>query len=148
MAIFGYNEVEMTWNLFHRVSRPKAIHFYGSYDEIRWFFIFHQFRAVLGPLGPIPGKPDFSGKIRLCNFSSNIIPKLLAGFQKHPTSRFPELWKLLTLPPYLLTIIWAVGSTDVENCSVPHMALGSTSEIILRTFELLFYSSFSSFHIQ
>ena len=97
VAIFGYNEVEMTWNLFHRVSRPKAIHFYGSYDEIRWFFIFHQFRAVLGPLGPIPGKPDFSGKIRLCNFSSNIIPKLLAGFQKHPTSRFPELWKLLTL---------------------------------------------------
>ena len=96
VAIFGYNDVEMTWNLFHRVSRPKAIHFDGSYDENRSFSIFHQFRAVLGPLGPIPGKPDFSGKIRLCNFSSNIIPKLLAGFQKHPTSRFPELWKLTT----------------------------------------------------
>ena len=53
----------------------------------------------------------------------------------------------LLLIIYLLTL-WAYSSTIVENCSVPHMALGSTSEIILRTFELLFYSSFSSFHIQ
>ena len=52
---------------------------------------FWLFWAVLGPLGPISGKPDFSGKIRLCNFSSNIIPQLDAKFQKHPTASFPEL---------------------------------------------------------
>ena len=96
VAIFGYNDVEMTWNLFHRVSRPKAIHFDGSYDKIRWFSNFPHFRAVLGPLGPIPGKPEFSGKIRLCNFSSNIIPQLVDKFQKHPTASFPELWSFLT----------------------------------------------------
>ena len=52
---------------------------------------FWLFWAVLGPLGPIPGKPEFSGKIRLCQFSSFMVPKLHAKNQKNPWSRFLEL---------------------------------------------------------
>ena len=37
------------------------------------------------PASPAAGKPEFSGKFRLRNFSSNIIPQLDAKFQKHPT---------------------------------------------------------------
>ena len=39
---------------------------------------------------PAAGKPEFSGKFRLCNSSSNIIPQLHAKNQKHPTARFPD----------------------------------------------------------
>ena len=37
------------------------------------------------PASPAAGKPEFLGKFRLRNFSSNIIPQLDAKFQKHPT---------------------------------------------------------------
>ena len=57
---------------------------------------FGPFWAILGPFGPKSGKPDFSGKIRLCQFSSFMVPKLHAKNQKNPWSRFPEL--LITRP--------------------------------------------------
>ena len=52
---------------------------------------FGPFWAILGPFGPKSGKPDFSGEIRLCQFSSFMVPKLHAKNQKNPWSRFPEL---------------------------------------------------------
>ena len=44
---------------------------------------------------PATGKPEFSGKFRLCNSSSNIIPQLGAKFQKLPTARFPDFLNYL-----------------------------------------------------
>jgi len=57
-----------------------------------WFTInFGPFWAILGPFGPKSGKPDFSGEIRLCQFSSFMVPKLQTKNQKNPWSRFLEL---------------------------------------------------------
>ena len=66
-----------------------------------------DFWAVLGPLGPNPGKPDFSGKIRLGQLSLNIVPQLQAKNQENRWSRFPEIFDL---PPFLghFGLFWAV----------------------------------------
>ena len=42
-----------------------------------------DFGAVLGQLGPNPGKPDFLGKIRLGQLSLNIVPQLQAKNQEN-----------------------------------------------------------------
>ena len=70
-----------------------------------------DFGTVLGPLGPNPGKPDFSGKIGLCQFSSNIIPKLHAKNRQNRWSRFPELLRLTDFfRPWttLVSIFWMI----------------------------------------
>ena len=58
--------------------------------NFRFTTIFGPFWAILGPFDPKSGKPDFSGEIRLCQFSSFIVPKLHAKNQIHPIRRFSE----------------------------------------------------------
>ena len=70
-------------NIFLFFSRPSA-----SFSYIITIYISTKsqkigFWAVLGPLGPNPGKPDFSGKFRLGQLSSNIVPQLQAKNQEN-----------------------------------------------------------------
>ena len=73
----------------------------------------------MGPLGPNPGKPDFSGKIRLGQLSSNIVPQLQAKNQENRWSRFPENFDLASSwfqpPPPC-----EMGGPEIFVASSPH----------------------------
>ena len=69
-------------------SRPSAS--FSYMDQISKI----GFWAVLGQLDPNPGEPDILGKIRLGQFSPNIVPQHKAKNQENCQSRF--LAKLVT----------------------------------------------------
>ena len=84
-GIFGKNPAGST---FFEYCPPTSGQKSGKSLEpfsrnFRFTTIFGPFWAVLGPLGPNPGKPDFSGKIRLGQLSSNIVPQLQAKNQEN-----------------------------------------------------------------
>ena len=94
MTLFGpnFDPKSQIWpKIFFSWSWSPTISNEGSHAYVWKSSIF---RSVLGPLGPNPGKPDFSGKIRLGQISSNIVPQLQAKNQENRWSRFPEIFYL------------------------------------------------------
>ena len=100
----------------------------------------------MGPFGPKSGNPDFSGEIRLCQFSSFMVPILHARNQKNPWSRFPEL--LTNRQTNQQTNNTSLSSPlGGENCKVPVGTLLTSFTIFFFFFQSCPFFSFSILHL-